>query len=565
MRNIRWQLLIAVGGIILVIGLLLGQSPDEQLGAPQPVRGGSYTEALVGQLNRLNPVLDFHNQADRDVDRLLYSGLVRFDDRGLPEPDLAESWAVSADATLYTFSLRADAVWHDGVPVSADDVIYTFSKLQDPDFPGPADLGSLWQQIQIVRLSDRAVQFQLPEPFAPFFDYLALGLLPDHLLRGVSAADLVDHPFNLQPIGTGPFRFDRFLVEGEALVGVSLTAFPEYYGMPPYLERIELRTVATPADALQAFQAGEVQGISRLDSETLAQALQTPGLDVNASMLPRVSLVFFNLSHTERTFFTDKRVRQALALAVNRQWIIDQLLDGQGVVAAGPILPWSWAFAEGLEPTPFDPDQAATLLDSAGWQLPAGAAPGAAEYVRVREETALTFELLHADDPLHTRVAEMLRDNWAAIGVRVTLAPTTAELLLTQRLQTRDFQAALTDLNLSRYPDPDPYPFWHDSQAETGQNFGGFNDRNTSIWLEQARTISDSGQRADLYASFQHRFLDQAPALLLYYPVYDTAISTALQGVRIGPMFDPSDRFSAISGWYLLARRGGAAEATPED
>ena len=94
MRNIRWQLLIAVGGIILVIGLLLGQTPDEQVGAPQPVRGGSYTEALVGELNRLNPVLDFYNQPDRDVDRLLYSGLVRFDDRGLPQPDLAESWAV---------------------------------------------------------------------------------------------------------------------------------------------------------------------------------------------------------------------------------------------------------------------------------------------------------------------------------------------------------------------------------------------------------------------------------------------------------------------------------------
>ncbi|OGO13921.1 MAG: hypothetical protein A2Y93_13925 [Chloroflexi bacterium RBG_13_68_17] len=565
MRNIRWQLLIAVGGIILVIGLLLGQTPDEQVGAPQPVRGGSYTEALVGELNRLNPVLDFYNQPDRDVDRLLYSGLVRFDDRGLPQPDLAESWAVSADATLYTFTLRADAVWHDGVPVTADDVIYTYSKLQDPDFPGPPDLASLWQQIQIVRLSDRAVQFQLPEPFAPFFDYLALGLLPDHLLRGVSAADLVDHPFNLQPIGTGPFRFDRFLVEEDALVGVSLTAFPEFYGTPAYLERVELRTVPTPADALQAFQAGEVQGISHLDADTLAQALQISGLDVNASMLPRVSLVFLNLRHPEKTFFTDKKVRQALLLAVNRQWIIDQFLEGQGAVAAGPVLPWSWAFAEGLEPMPYDPDRAAALLDSAGWVLPAGAAPGAPEYVRTQEEEPLAFELLHPDDPLHTQVAETLRESWAAIGVQVTLVASSAESLLQDHLQTRDFQAALTDLNLSRYPDPDPYPFWHDSQAETGQNYGGFNDRNISIWLEQARTISDSGQRADLYASFQHRFLDQTPALLLYYPVYDTAISAALQGVRIGPMFDPADRFSGIAGWYLLARRGAAVEATPAE
>ncbi len=383
------------------------------------------------------------------------------------------------------------------------------------------------------------------------------------MLRGVSAADLVDHPFNLQPIGTGPFRFDRFLVEDGAVVGVSLTAFPEYYGTRPYLERVELRTVSTAAEALQAFQAGEVQGISHLDPETLTQALQTPGLDVNASMLPRLSLVFLNLRDPEKTFFTDKKVRQALLLAINRQWIIDRFLDGQGAVASGPILPWSWGFAQGAEPTPFDPDQAAALLDSAGWELPAGAAPGAPEYVRTKEEEPLAFELLHADDALHTGIAEALRDSWAAIGVQVTLVPVSAESLLQDHLQTREFQAALTDLNLSRYPDPDPYPFWHDSQAETGQNYGGFNDRNISIWLEQARTISDAGRRADLYASFQHRFLDQTPALLLYFPVYDTAVSASLQGVRIGPMFDPADRFSGIAGWYLLARRGVAPEATP--
>ncbi|MCJ7513793.1 MAG: ABC transporter substrate-binding protein, partial [Anaerolineales bacterium] len=189
MRRIRWQILIAVGGLLLILALLLQQSPEP--GTPEllPQKGGSYVEGLMGSVVRLNPVLDYANQADRDVDRLLYSGLVRFDSRGVPEPDLAESWAVSADATLYTFTLRPDATWHDGLPVTSDDVIYTFSKMQDEDFPGPEDLRELWSEINIIRLDDRNVQFQLPEPFAPFMDYLALGLLPEHLLRGVSAGD----------------------------------------------------------------------------------------------------------------------------------------------------------------------------------------------------------------------------------------------------------------------------------------------------------------------------------------------------------------------------------------
>jgi peptide/nickel transport system substrate-binding protein len=555
MRHIRWQLLIAIGGLILVVGLLLGQSPDSETAAPQPVRGGTYREALVGEPGRLNPVLDYANQADRDVDRLIFSGLVRFDSRGLPQPDLAESWSVSADATLYTFYLRDDAVWHDGEPVTADDVIYTFSKIQDPTYPGASDLAEMWRQIQVVRLDSRTVQFQLPEPFAPFFDYLSLGLLPDHLLRGVSAADLIDHPFNLEPIGTGPFRFEGYLLEDGRIQGVSLVRFDGYYGSAPYLDRVELRYYSDSSSAFQAYQSGEVLGVSSVADETLAEALAAPTLNVHTAPLPRLTLVFLNLRNAERPFFADKKVRQALLLATNRQWIIDQTLGGQGMVAVGPILPSSWAFSQGIEAWEYSPDQAGALLDEAGWTLPAGAVPGTPEYVRTSEGVPLAFELLHPNDPTHTQIAEALQTNWAAIGVQVTLVPMDAEELLVSHLAPREYEAALADLNLSRSPDPDPYPFWHDSQAETGQNYGGFEDRNISIWLEQARITPDFAERADLYQSFQHRFHDQVPALPLFHPVFSFAIDSSVQGVTLGPVLDPSDRFASILSWYLLVRR----------
>ncbi len=555
MRNIRWQLLIAIGGLFLVIGLLLGQTPALEVPASQPAPGGVYTEALIGSPMRLNPVLDFANQADRDVDRLIFSGLVRYDASGRPVPDLAESWAISADATLYTFALRRDAVWHDGTPVTSADVVYTYSKLQFPDYPGPADLGALWQQIEVIPLDDHTVQFRLPEPFAPFFDYLAMGLLPDHLLRGVSAADLIDHPFHLQPVGTGPFRFDRFLVEDGEIRGLSLSAFADYYGQVPYLERVEFRYYPDQTSALDAYERGDVQGISAVGPEILARALSLPRLDLHSSQLPRITLVFLNLKDSQRPFFADKKVREALLLAINRQWIIDRVLNGQGTLAVGPIVPWSWAAASGLEATPFQPDQAAALLDEAGYVLPAGAAPGSPEYLRSKDDTPLAFELLHPEDDLHTQVAQALQTYWQAIGVQVSLRAVRAEDLLDDHLQPRRFEAALADLQLSRYPDPDPYPFWHDSQSETGQNYGGFEDRNISIWLEQARVTPDFEQRANLYRSFQYRFQDQVPALLLYYPVYTFGVDEALQGVTLGPLVDPSDRFSTITSWYLLVRR----------
>jgi peptide/nickel transport system substrate-binding protein len=561
-KKLRWQLLIALGGLILIAGLLFGQTPGVEVAAPQPVRGGIYVEADVGTPVRLNPVLDSYNQIDRDLDRLIYSGLIRFDSRGLPKADLAASWTISADGKSYTFALRPDASWHDGQPVSSDDVVYTFSKLQDPDYPGPADLHEMWKQIKVEKVDDRSVQFTLPEPYAPFLDYLSLGLLPEHLLRGVSAKALIDHPYNLHPIGTGPFRFDRFVTDGTRITAISLTAFDKYYGDHPYLQGVEIRFYTDPKAALEAFQAGQVQGLGRASDAELPPLLQDPKIATYSARLPSAGIVFLNLKNPEKTFLADKQIRQALLLSVNRQALIDRFLGGQASVAVGPILPGSWAFAAGLEPTRYDPDRAANQLTAAGYVLPAGAAPGSPEYVRSKAKVTLAFELAHPDDPLHTAVAKAIQANWALIGVQVTLKPVSADSLLKEVLEPRQYEAALTDLNLSRYPDPDPYPFWHDSQVDTGQNYSGFVDRNTSIWLEEARTNPDINQRAGLYRSFQHRFMDQVPSLLLYYPVYTFAVDAQVQGITVGPMVDPSDRFESIGRWYLIVRRAGAAGST---
>lgn len=554
MRNIRWQLLIALGGIILIIGLLLGQAPVLEVAAPQPVSGGVYAEGLIGVISRLNPVLDVYSTIDRSIDQLLYDSLVRFDSRGFPEPELAESWAISADATLYTVSLRKDARWHDGEPVTADDVVYTISKLQDEDYPGPDDLRDFWKEVNVIRLDDYSVQFQLPEPYAPFLDYLSVGLLPEHLLRGVSASELIDHPFNLDPIGSGPFQFDRFLQQDGEITGVRLTAFPGYYGQVPFLERIELSLFPNDEDALQAYYSGEIQGIGDVGPAIVDSILQEPNLNMYSLPLPEVTIVFLNIQDPQKEFFAEKDFRKALLMAVNREWLINEVLDGQGVVAAGPILPSSWAFSPPLSPIPFDPDQAGALLKGLGWEIPEGATPGSPEYLRTQEDETLSFELAYPDEPEYAQIAGLLQESWERLGIDVSLTAVAPEDLMADYLEPRDYEAALTTLDLSRYPDPDPYPFWHDTQIETGQNYSGFDDRNSSLWLEAARTTPDSAHRAELYRNFQHRFQDQVPSLLLFYPVYNYAIDREVQGVSIGPILDPSQRFERANEWYLMAR-----------
>ncbi|HOD06312.1 MAG TPA: ABC transporter substrate-binding protein, partial [Anaerolineaceae bacterium] len=227
MKKLRWQLIIiCITG--LVVGILLlseqpgARNPGGLLSPNNPPQGGSYTEALIGSLQRLNPLLDYYNSADRDIDRLVYSRLVTFDDSGLPQGDLAESWGVSQDGTVYNIALRPDVKWHDGEPLTAADVVFTVDMMRNGADVIPADLVSFWSEVEVEALSDTAVQFRLPEPFAPFVDYLSFGILPQHIFGQFSFAEMIDSPANLAPIGSGPYRFDRLIVENGQIMGVAL-------------------------------------------------------------------------------------------------------------------------------------------------------------------------------------------------------------------------------------------------------------------------------------------------------------------------------------------------------
>ena len=292
--------------------------------------GGIYTEALVGSFGRLNPLLDLNNPADREVDRLLFSGLLKFDSSGIPQPDLAESWGVSEDGTIYNITLRANATWHDGTPVTSDDVLFTINLLRSEYSAYPADVHTLWDNVEITRINDKNIKFTLTEPFVPFLDYLTFGILPKHLLENVPADQLVSAAFNLSPVGSGPYKFDHLMVDKGQITGVVLSVWKDYYGEVPFVQQMVFRYYPNEQSALDAYRAGEVLGISQITPDAIASACSEPNLSCYSSRMPRLELVLFNLGDNQLPFFQDKRVRNALMLGLNRQWIIDRILKGRG-------------------------------------------------------------------------------------------------------------------------------------------------------------------------------------------------------------------------------------------
>ncbi len=241
MKRLRWQLLLVFLALIAIGVLLLGQQPTVlQLDAPvaQPTSGGVYSEALIGEFGRLNPLLDNQNPADRDINHLIFSGLIRFDDRGIPRADLAESWGISKDGTVYNVSIRPQAIWHDGKPVTSEDVIFTVDLMRNQALPIPEDIQEMWNEIEVKALDEKTLQFILPEPYAPFLDYLTFGVVPKHLLNGMSPAEIIDADFNLSPVGSGPFMIEELLSEEGHITGVVLNRFDQYYQEPPFIEQI---------------------------------------------------------------------------------------------------------------------------------------------------------------------------------------------------------------------------------------------------------------------------------------------------------------------------------------
>jgi peptide/nickel transport system substrate-binding protein len=301
-----------------------------------------------------------------------------------------------------------------------------------------------------------------------------------------------------------------------------------------------------------------VLSVSQITPDVLGAALEEPNLSIYTSRMPQESFVLLNLNNTEVPFLQEAKVRRALMLAINRPYIINSFLQGQAIVADGAVLPNSWAYYDGTEHFQYDPETSVSLLKGEGYVLPAGGGE-----VREKEGTKLSFTMLHPDDATHTKIAETIRDEWATIGVQVQLQAVPYDKLVLESLAGRAYQAALVDLNLSRTPDPDPYPFWHQAEAAGGQNYSQWDNRAASEYLEQARVTADYTLRAKLYRNFQVVFAKELPALPLFVPVYTYGVDSQVKGVQVGALYEPSDRLATFTNWYLLTRRALEQTSVP--
>lgn len=542
-------MLAAVGG--LAVAAVLYFVADRAF-VDRPARGGELTEAVAGGVSTFNPLFAT-SDAETDMARLIHAGLLEVGADGLPAAGLASRWAVDESAIRYRFTLREDATWSDGQPLTARDVVFTARLAARDDFDtATSRLASAWAlATSVTAVDDRTVEVVLGEPYAPFVEAATLGILPVHVLGDVAPHDLARHPYSTrEPIGAGPWKLEvPGGVDLESLRLVRNEHHWEASGRRPFLEAITLRTFESTADAWAALGRREVQLMCGVPPD----GLELLGEDVQEIDAVRsdYTLVYLN---PNRVVFGEAAVRKALSLAMDRTGIIGDpnLLDGRGAPAISPIPPGSWAFDPIGEAPPYSPDEAAAILDAAGWT------DGDGDGIRDRDGKALRFVLDTHEDPTLRGVAERLGADWAALGVAVEVRPQSQPNIV-QALRDRAFEAAVFRVASGSALDPDLYALWHSSQAESGQNFAGYASEEADATMVALRRAppTDLELRRELYARFQRRFVEDLPSLLVYFPTYTcVAVDPALGGVQLPrTVVWPADRYLTLDGWFLRTER----------
>lgn len=526
----------------------------------------AYREALIGQVQRLNPLYADLNPVDRDITSLIFEGLTRITPRGEIEGALAERWIISTDGLEYVVYLRQGTAWHDGIPFTSADVAYTMSVLRDPAFTGNSDLGAFWRTVETEVLDTFIVRFRLTQPLAKFLDRLRIGILPEHALRGTNAEALAAHPFNLAPIGTGAYQLEAIRTDGGQVRGVDLRFAPVFRPRPEAqngrygLTRVQFTLFDDFGAALSAFQSGAVDGVAardRNERRALFDLANAAGKTLINGYEPTIGALIMNWGQDNTRYFRDQRIRLALDTGLDRSALIERTLINMAANADSFMLPSFWAYSATHSRPIYDPAAAAALLQTAYQRFAESITPtptpesiDPASTPEPEPTYLLTFSIMTPDDPSLVRLAEEIASQWTQLNLQVNVERVDLDTYRS-RLESGAFDTALIEYTFAGNADPDLYLFWHQGQHPDGLNYGGVDDRRVSELLESIRREPYSVNRRADYAAFQREFAERAIALTLYYPLFTYGVSAQVDNVQLGFLSTPSDRFLTIGDWRL--------------
>jgi len=526
---------IAALSVIFLLALACG-GPGPETGAPSeeaPSYGGTAVVAIGSDFDVFNELATTSALGDQVIGHVLFQNLLVYDKNLDYAPALADSFGVAADGLSATFRIRDGVRWHDGQPVTVDDVVWSFemSKLDETAYP---ERQALQYVERAERVDDRTVRFHFNTVHAePLADFMYWTPMPKHLLESVPPAEMINAPFNREPVGNGPFRF----VSWGANEQVVLEANEGFWAGRPYLDRVVFRVIPEPATAVTELMSGGIDlyrnvppsDMVRLEASEIARPLTWRTLGF--------TFLMFNLRNP---LFQDVRVRRALTMATDRQALVDGLVQGYGEVTAGPAAPMQWERNAELEPWPHDPDGAKRLLAEAGWRDSNG------DGILDRDGRPFRFQMTtNTDNILRRDVLVALQSQFREVGVAAEARSVEFNTMVDQWISGA-FETLVGGWDLYLRFDPTQL-------FETGApyNGGAYSNPRVDELLRRARTTLDRAEAKPFWDEFQGIIHDEQPYIFLIADHERWGASRRLQGVEPAAAPNAYAPLASIARWWI--------------
>ena len=496
-------------------------APAVSVADSTPVTGDSLVEGTIGEASTLIPLLAT-DSASHAVAGQIYNGLVKYDKNLNIVGDLAESFDIAKDGLTITFHLRHGVKWHDGVPFTSRDVLYTYKVTIDPKTP--TAYAEDFKQVRNISVpDDHTVKVTYDKPFAPALASWSSGILPAHLLEG---QDITKSPLARKPVGTGPYRFKEWIA-GQKIV---LEFNPDYFEGRPYIDHYVYRIIPDTSTMYMELKAGAV------DTMTLTPvqyARQTTSREFtsrfNKYRYPSSGYVYmgYNLRHP---LFGDKRIRQAITAAIDKDELIHGVLFGMGQKAVGPIIPGRWAYNPNVRDILYNPVHASELLAQAGWRKKNS------DGILVKDGKPFSFTILtNQGNQQRLLTAQIVQQRLKHVGIDVKIRIVEWATFLKEFVDKGRFEVVM--LGWSTSPDPDMYDVWHSSKTNPGElNFIGFKNNEVDRLLVEGRGTFDIEKRKKAYFRIQDILAEEQPYTFLYVPDALPVVSSRIRGVEPAPI-----------------------------
>jgi peptide/nickel transport system substrate-binding protein len=512
--------------ILLTTALMAACSPGERAtptvrrAETTQVTGDAIVEGTIGEASTLIPVLA-SDSASHAVAGQIYNGLIKYDKNLVIVGDLAESFDISADGLTITFHLRKGVKWHDGAPFTSRDVLYTYRVIIDPKTP-TAYAEDFKQVKNISTPDDHTVRVTYDKPFAPALASWGTSILPAHLLEG---QDITKSPLARSPVGTGPYRFKEWIA-GQKIV---LEFNPDYFEGRPYLDRYIYRIIPDTSTMYMEMKAGAIDLMSLTPVQYARQTTSTQFTSrFNKFRYPSSGYLYmgYNLRHP---LFGDKRIRQAITAAINKEELIHGVLFGMGQKAHGPIVPGRWAYNPDVKDIGYDPKHAAELLAQAGWK------EKNADGILVKDGKPFQFTILtNQGNQQRLMSAQIIQQRLRYVGIDVKIRIVEWATFLKEYIDKGKFEVVMLAWNISQ--DPDMYDVWHSSKTNPGElNFVGFKNAEVDRLLVEGRGTFDIEKRKQAYFRIQEILAEEQPYTFLYVPDALPTVSSRIRGVEPAP------------------------------